>query len=348
MPRPKGNAITISDIAKDAQVSVATVSRVLSNPAYKVSNDVRQAVIESSERLNYVKGPTRLRHSRIRNEIGVIVPNVTNSMYAQALTGIEVIARDYDYGVFVCNSLRDREREYDYLCEMHRKRIRSVILSTVSTSVAGIHEFIRRGMDIVLLDQRLPGLDCAHVNFDMYAGASMAVDHLSGYGHRRIGLAIMPLTRWSRMQIVNGYQDALARTGLPIDESLIFTPDGEGEIGGSGGDFAIGAEIGEKVAARLDSLSALVVVNSMTCCGILNTFKEKGIRVPEHLSMVSLDDFAPSRVLEPAMTSLHLPVFEAGKIAATLVISRLAQQNPGLINMGVTPELIIRESTRQI
>lgn len=347
MSRTKGQAITIIDIAKDAQVSVATVSRVLSNPVYKVSSEVRSAVMASAERLKYVKG-ARLRQSRIRNEIGVIVPNLTNAMYPQVLTGIEMIARDYDYGVFVCNSLRDRGREFDYLCEMQRKRIRSVILSTVSTSIDGIQEFIARGMNIVLLDQRLPGLDCAHVNFDMYAGARMAVDHLVEYGHRRIGLAMMPLTKWSRTQIVNGFRDQLAKHGLPSDESLVFTANGEHEESACGGDFACGAEIGEKVAAALDSVTALVVVNSMTSCGILSSFRERGIRVPEHISLVSLDDFAPSGVLEPALTSLHLPVFEAGKIAATLAISRLAQQNPTLISMGVKPELLIRESTRRI
>lgn len=348
MARPKGNAITINDIANDAQVSVATVSRVLNNPGYKVSPEARKAVIDSAERLNYIKGTPRLRHSRIRNEIGVIVPNITNSMYYQALTGIEMIARDYGYGVFICNTLRDKEREYDYLCEMQRKHIRSVILSSVSTNIEGIHEFIERGMNIVMLDQRISGVDCAHVNFDMNAGACMAVDHLVDYGHKRIGLAIMPITRWSRTQIVNGFRDALNRSGLQFDESLIFTSRTESETYASGGDFAIGVEIGEKVIAKLDSLTALVVVNSMTCCGILSTFKDKGIRVPDQLSMVSLDDFAPAKVLNPAMTSLHLPVFEAGKIAATIVISRLAQQHPSLISMGVKPELMIRDSTRRI
>lgn len=347
MSRTKSNSTTIKDIANDAQVSVATVSRVLNNPEYKISPAVKKTVIEASDRLNYTKG-TRLRHSKIRDPIGVIVPNITNPMYYQALTGIETIARDYDYGVFVCNTLRDKDREYDYLCEMYRKRIRSVILSSVSTSVKGINEFIGRGMNIVLLDQHLQGVDCANVNFDMYAGAGMCVQHLVDYGHTRIGLAIMPITRWSRTQIVNGYRDALEKVGINLDESLIFTSHLENEDYACGGDFCIGEEIGEKIAASLDSLTALVVVNTMTTCGILNTFKDKGIKVPDQISIVSLDDFAPSSVLNPAMTSLHLPVFEAGKIAATMVISRLAQQNPGLFSLGVKPELIVRDSTRRI
>lgn len=347
MARTKKNAPTMHDIAKDAQVSIATVSRVLNNPEYKVSQSVRDSVIEASNRLHYSR-ETRLRRSNIRNEIGVIVPNITNSMYYMVLTGIETIARDYNYGVFVCNTLRDKEREYDYLCEMHRKRIHSVILSSVSTSVEGISEFIDRGMNIVLLDQQIQGIDCANVNFDMYAGASMGVRHLIDYGHKRIGLAIMPITRWSRTEIFNGYRDTLLKAGLDTDTSLVFTSKSEKEDHASGGDFAIGEEIGEKVAANLNSLTALVVVNTMTACGILNKFKQKNIKVPDQISLVSLDDFAPSDVLNPALTSLHLPVFEAGKIAATIVISRLAQQNPGLFNMGVKPELIVRESTRRI
>jgi len=345
MARPKSDQTTIKDVATVAGVSPATVSRVLSNPEYEVSEALKQRVLSAAGHLNYQSGG-RLRQTRIRAEIGVIVPNITNPLYAQALTGIETIARDYDYGVFVCNSMRDKDREYDYLCEMYHRKIRSVILSSVSTRVDGIREFIDRGMKVVLLDQRLPGLDCAHVNFDMYRGAGLAVQHLVALGHRRIGLATTPLTRWTRSQILQGYQDALTQAGISLDESRVFTSQTEDETRLFGGDFDAGMELGEKITAGPHDMTALVIINSITACGVLKVFKARGIQIPGQLSVVSLDDMAGSDVVDPPLTALRLPVFDAGRIAATIVISRLAQQNPNLLNMGITPELIVRGSTR--
>jgi len=159
MARPKSETATIKDIACAAHVSPSTVSRVLNNPGYEVSEALRSRVRLIAEQLEYQKAG-RLRDSRIRGHLGVILPNVINPMYAQALTGIETIALDYDCGVTVNLSLRDRDREFDYLSELFHRKILSVILSPVSAQVEGLKTFIERGMRVVLLDQRLPGIDC--------------------------------------------------------------------------------------------------------------------------------------------------------------------------------------------
>jgi len=344
MTKVKGKKVTITDVAKEAGVSVATVSRVLNNPQYKVSDDVRDKVLTVAERLNYAKGGSS-KILRMRDQIGVIVPNITSCIYAQALTGIEAVARDNNYGVFVCNSLRDPEREYNYLCEMERKRIRSVILSSVITDSRILKHFMDRGLNLVLLDQNMPELDCAHVNFDMHTGTGIALNHLVELGHTRIGLVIMPTTQWSRKLIFSGYRDALSAAGIKLNDSLIFTSDTEQEACASGGDFRFGTEIGEQIADRVSELSALVISSSLISCGVLNAFKQRGIKVPEQVSVVSLDDFAPASIINPAITSLRLPVFDVGKIAAGMVVSNMTHERPDLINLNIESELIIREST---
>ncbi len=346
MSRKKDKAVTITNVAEEAGVSVATVSRVLNNPQYKVSDEVRQKVLTAAERLKYCKGGSR-KVARLREQIGVIVPNITSCIYAQALTGIEAVAKDNNYGVFICNSLRDPEREYNYLCEMARKRIRSVILSSVITESKIIKEFTDRGLNIVLLDQNMPELDCAHVNFDMHTGVGIAVNHLIELGHTRIGLVIMPATRWSSKRIISGYQEVLTAAGIPKLDSLIFTSDNEHETCASGGDFRFGTEIGHQIAARISEMSALVISSSLISCGVLNAFKEHGIKVPQQISLVSLDDFAPASIINPAITSLRLPVFDVGKIAAGIIVSNLTREAPNdLIDLNIKSELIIRESTQ--
>lgn len=347
MARPKSETATIKDIAREANVSPSTVSRVLNNPGYEVGEVLRSRVFSAAERLEY-RQVSRMRESRIRGHLGVILPNVTNPMYAQALTGIETIARDYDCGVSVGISLRDPDREFDYLSEMFHKKILSVILSPVSSHVEGLKEFIERGMRVVLLDQRLPDIACNHIDYNLSSGVRLAVRHLTDIGHARIGLASLPLTRWNREQVWKGYQEALTLSGIRYRDARVYVSEKEASACVPEGDFAAGYELGNRLAAAPLDITAIVVLNGSMACGLLAAFKNNGIRVPEQLSVISLEDVPGASLFCPSLTALQLPAFAVGQMAATLLISKLGMDNPTLQSSDVRPHLILRESTRRL
>ncbi len=347
MARPKSDTATIKDVAREAHVSASTVSRVLNNPAYEVSNALRSRVLGAAGMLGY-RQVSRMRESRIRSRIGVILPNVVNPMYAQFLTGIESIARDYDCGVSVGLSLRDRDREFDYLSELFHKKILSVILSPVTNQVEGLKEFIDHGMRVVLFDQRLPGLDCSHIDYDLSSGVRLAVQHLAESGHARIALATLPVTRWNREQVLKGYQEALSMAGLRYRESRVLVSDQESSGLLPDGDFAAGQALGRRLAAEPLDFTAIVALNGSLACGLLAAFRQSGIAVPEQVSVISLEDVPGADLFSPALSALQLPAFSVGQMAATMLISKMGPDNPGLHSRDISPQLILRETTRRL
>lgn len=347
MARPKSASATIKDIAREAHVSPSTVSRVLNNPAYDVSDALRSRVIGAAERLEYRRS-NRIRESRIRSRIGVILPNVVNPLYAELLTGVESIARDYDCGVSVGISLRDREREFDYLSEMFHRKITAIILSPVTGHVEGLQSFIGRGLRVVLFDQRLPDINCSHVDYGLSGGVQLAVRHLVANGHARIGLATLPLTRWSREQVWQGYQEGLELAGLRYRESRVLIAAQESGACDPEGDYAAGFELGERLAASPLDITALVTLNGSLARGLMAACRRHDIHIPEQLSVISLEDFPGADLFSPALTALQLPAFAVGQMAATLLISKLGTENPSLQSRDIRPQLIIRESTRRL
>lgn len=271
----KERRTTIRDVAQYAGTSPATVSRVLSGEDYPVAPELRNRVLNAAAQLDYqapaVKTDREMGRGGRRSGriIGVILPNVTNPFYSQALTGIENIARQRGYHAVVCNTLRDKTRERQYLEMLYDRGIRYVILSFVDFNADNISAFSQKGMCFVLLDQQVDDVDCGRVNFDMFGGAVLAVDYLIRMGHQRIALATTPLVRWTRVQVHRGYKAALEQAGLAYSQGDVFISSPEVEEEEEGYDILAGRQLAEMIAERRGEFSAILCVNDITCVGLI-------------------------------------------------------------------------------
>lgn len=337
---------TIRDVAKLAGVSLATVSRVLNDSDYPVREELRQKVKAAIEELNYIpNGAARALRRDTSKDIGLVIPNVSNPFYLQTMLGINDVLAKNDCSMILCNTLWDVEQERSCLRQLYERQTKGVILSSVDESGDVVAEYSRKGMRFVLLDQKLTGVESTGISFDSRAGARMAVEHLISMGHRRIAFATMPMTRWTRAEMHRGYRDALLGAGLAYDEALIYewspyTWDANSDL-----EMETGQSIAELFLGDGCPATAVLCVNDMVAIGMIKVFLKHGVRVPEDISVVGFDDIPFAEAFVPALTTVHQPAQETGRLAAMMILSALSSDGGELtVSMNLTPRLIIRDT----
>lgn len=342
---------TIRDVARLAGVSVATASRALNNPDYPVDARLRQKVRDAADKLEYV--PNLMAQALRRDaycDIGLVIPNVSNPFYLQTMLGINDVLSQRSYQMILCNTMRDPGQERTYLRQLYERQTRGVIISTVDDGGQLVREYARRGMKFVLLDQLPDGVESPGIHFDSRAGARMAVEYLISRGHRRIAFATMPLTRWTRTEMHKGYRDAHLTAELPCDPALVY------ECGAdvSNGSEDLELQAGRSAAARFlqDGCPATAILcnNDMVAIGLIQALLQSGIRVPEDVSVMGFDDIPFASAFMPALTTIHCPAAETGRLAALMMLDMLDNDagSTMAVSMNLAPSLVVRDSVRSI
>lgn len=342
-----GNQTTIKDVAALAGVSVATASRVLSDSGYPVRPQLRQRVKEAAEKLEYA--PNVIAQSLRRDasrDIALIVPNLSNPFYLQAVLGVGEAISATDHNLIFCNTMHDPEREQNFLRQLYERQVKGVILSSVDTDPETIRKYVRMGMKFVFLDQLVEGVECPGINYDSRLGARMAVEHLLNLGHKKIAFATTSLVRFTRNEIYKGYQDALLAAGIPCDSALVFER-AISKIGrGSDYELNIGRQIAREFLAQNCPATAIFCVNDMVAIGLIQTLVQCGIRVPEQVSVVGFDDIPIAEAYLPALTTVHYPAQEIGRLAGIMLLDSInSDQSQTELNVRLTPKLMLRDST---
>lgn len=338
--------ITIRDVAKLAQVSTATASRVLNNTEYPVSSLVRQRVKEAAEELEYVPNVSaRSLRQNICHDIGIMIPNLSNPFYLQTMLGIDDVLNNKNFSMILCNTMNDPEREHTYLRQLYERNVKGVILSSTDSSGEVVQKYAKKGMKFVLLDQMLSGIESPSINFDSQAGARMAVEYLIKQGHRKIAFATAPLTRWSRTETYNGYLNTLTSNGIPFDPSLIYEINDIDENNESNFELNIGHRIGIAFLKNDCPATAILCINDMIAIGIIQTLVKGGVRVPEDVSVIGFDDIPLANAFIPALTTVHYPAHECGRLAALMLLDILTSSRSEMsFSMNLKPTLVFRET----
>lgn len=342
-----GKQKTIKDVAELAGVSVATASRVLSDSDYPVRPQLQQKVREAAEKLEYA--PNAMAQSLRREvcrDVALIVPNISNPFYLQAVLGVGEALSSGDYNMIFCNTMHDPDRERNFLRQLYERQVRGVILSSVAEGTAElVQKFIQRGMKFVLLDQMLPGVESPAIHYDSRAGAKMAVEHLVEMGHKRIAFATTSLVRFTRTEIYKGYRDALVAAGLPAGGELVY----ECAINkaGRGSDYEL--NIGRQIAADFIKdgcpATAILCINDMVAVGLIQSLVRNGIRVPEDVSVIGFDDIPIAAAFLPPLTTVHYPAQEIGRLAALMLMDSIQNnEDQTALSMSLTPKLMLRDS----
>lgn len=343
-------AATISDIAKAANTSIATVSRVLSDSDYPVSAAMRERVKQTAKEFNY--SPNLLGRMLKRNEtrdIGVIVPTIQNPFYTEVLIGIEMEAKKYGYDILLYNSFRNVKAERRHIKKLCQKQVKGIIISSVDSNPAALAEFIQTGGNVVLFDQDADFPGCIKIKFDFIKASQMAVEYLITMGHENIAFLSSPLIIKSRRDNLEGYKQALAAHNIRMIPENILVSEEELDIENGMYEFENGKELAKQFISLEKRPTAIFTINDITAFGIIQQLSANGISVPEEVSVIGFDNIEISKMINPPLTTVNQPSYETGKIAGKLLIDAFGEKTMNnSITVYLDPSVIIRNSVKKI
>ena len=336
--------VTIRDVARAANVSISTVSHVLSGKR-PTSGPTRRRVEAVIERLGY--RPNRVAQSLVWRKpfaIGLIIPDITNPYFPTFARGAEDCVRDRGYTLVLGNSDYDPRREFSYLDLVRSQQLAGAIYclgDEMSPIVPELHRAVEEGLPVVLVHSplaRLPTV-CA----DNRQGGRLAANHLLELGHRAIGMvSALPLDEGMADREA-GFLDALREAGLAVDRSAVPVTYGNHQIEG-------GYQATAELLAHEPGLTAIFVLNDLMALGALEAGRASGRRIPEDLSIVGFDNIPFAPLANPPLTTVGQPIRQLGEQAAELLLHVIEHgaapvQNEGAPNVLLPNELIRRAST---
>lgn len=330
--------ITRKDVARLAGVSTATVSYVVNDGPRGVSEETRKKVLWAIEQLDYQPSAiARSLATKRTNTIGFLIPHILNPIHAAVAKSFGDALRLADYSLILGNSDESPEVELSYLRTFLSKEADGIALAPTGANRQFLFSLLESGKHLILLDRQLDGLEADCVLFDNVVGTQKAVRHLIELGHSRIGLINLSRSLTPGRERLDGYERALLEAGIRADPDLIVE-----------GDFK--AQEGESLAGVLLQVTppptALFVSSNRLMRGVLRVVKERGLRVPEDLALVTFDDLDYYEDRTPSITAVSTPVGEFGREAALLLIERLSNKYAGPPRVIRIPcQLKVREST---
>jgi LacI family transcriptional regulator len=321
---------TIRDVAKAADVSVATVSRVL-NSSEAVTESTRTRVEAAAASLDYVPhSAARSLSTRRTDTIGVILPDLHGEFFSELIRGIDVATRTRGLHLLLSHSHGDPVEAATVLRAM-RSRVDAMVVMSLYADEEVLSAALGGSTPLVMLGGGASG---GHPRFaiDNHAGAFAMTEHLVAAGHGRIAFIAGPAGNMEAAQRLAGYRDALAAHGQTGEQVV------EGDFGEESGRLAADALLAGSMP------DAIFAANDMMAIGCLQALREAGIRVPDDIALAGFDDIPIARFVDPPLTTVGVPIAELGRQAVECCVGILATGEPGT-SRTFTPELVVRAST---
>ena len=324
VPPFRGRA-TIRDIADLAGVSIATVSRVL-NDRPDVSPETRESVLQVVREHGFStnRGARGLSSGRT-GMIGLTLPRVNDAYFGPMLSGAAEALHERDMRLVLAPTLHEHDREVSLLERLMRGTTDGAILMLPEESAEELLMLQRQGFPFVVVDPREPPPDgIACVSAMHAAGAKEAAQHLLGLGHRRIG-AIAGAPGWyATEERLIGFRAALAAAGMLLDPELVAYSDWR---------MPRGTEAAEQLLSLPEPPTAIFGFNDNVAIGVLHAAHQRGLRVPDDLSVVGFDDTELATVVTPQLTSVRQPLAELGRTGVSLLVRLLERQRVDALRM---------------
>lgn len=327
--------VSIKDVAKAASVSVSTVSHVINKTRF-VSPHTTAAVEKAIGELGYQPSylARALKSNRTRT-LGMLVTSSTNPFFAEVISGVEEGCFRAGYSLILCNCGTQPGRQGSYLETLMQKRIDGLAVMTTSRDTDFQQELDRLGeMPRVVLDSAPMKHACA-IGDDSVTGGRLAAEHLLAHGHHRVACLTGPVNHPRSLDRLSGFQTALSAQGHALPPDLIATED----LTARGGYEAM-----KSLLQRGEPPSALFAFNDLMAMGAYRAIFERGLSIPDDVSVVGYDDLEIAAYMTPPLTTIRQPGFGLGLEAAEILISNL-ETGAGLPDViRKTPELVERES----
>ena len=301
---------TIKDVANEAGVSVATVSRTLSG-VDRVSPGVRERVVAAVEGLSYrPNAVARSLRARNTRTLGLVIPNVRNPFFTQMARAVEDAARERGYSLVFGNTDEDPAREAEYLNVLLEKRVDGLIVSPARATSPHLEEMVRDGVPVVFLDRFVQGIEAPVVRADGRRAVDDLVEHLVGFGHEKLAIISGPPETVPGRERLDAFLNGAEARNVPVSRERVKVGDFRRESG-----FKAMRELLEQD----EPPTAVFAANNLMALGALQSLKQAGLRAPERVSFASFDDVSWFELVEPSVTAVSQPVAELGSAAAEML-----------------------------
>jgi LacI family transcriptional regulator len=307
--------ITIRDVARYANVSVATVSRVLNNSAL-VSQETRETVMQAVAQLGYrPNANAQALATQVSDTIGVIVMDVSDAFFGALVKAVDTVAQEHQKYVLIGNSYHEAEKERHAIEVLIRQRCNALIVHSKALSDEELTGFMEQIPGMVLINRVVPGYAHRCVCLDNVSGAVMATRMLLNNGHQRIGYLASSHQIEDNDSRREGWFRALEEQGIAAPDSWV----GTGSPDMQGGEAAMVELLGRNL-----QLTAVFAYNDSMAAGALTALKDNGIAVPQHLSLIGFDDIPIARYTDPQLTTVRYPVASMARLATELALQGAA------------------------
>ena len=341
----KKNNVTIQSMAKTLGVSVTTISRVLNGlgEQFRISKKTIELVTTTADKLNYrpnniAKG-LRLKKS---STIGLILPDITNTWFAQLALGIEKEARKHHYNIFLCNSNDDIKVEKKSIALLQSWMVDGIIIAPIGLESEHLQKASKSGTPLVLIDRFFEGVNLPYISSNDFEGSLEATQYLINYGHKKIACFQGIVGTSPNNQRVNGYKQALKNNKIHFDPSLVM-----GEDFGFNNGYTCAKKLIKHLAKS--KITAIISMGNQITLGILKALKEEGVQIPNDLSIISFDEQEYSDLLYTPLTTVSHMNENIGDVALKMLFNQFGKSTrikPK--NVVLNSKLIIRDSVKKI
>ncbi len=326
---------TLKDIAKRANVSAMTVSRVVKNNGY-VKSETRKRIEAAIEELDY--RPNEIARSLVRSRtdnIFLIVPDIENPFFPEMIKGTEAVLREHGFKSIFADTDGRIENEKQVCDHALSRIVDGVILYTPRSETAYL-EFLAARIPLLVVDRRVASDTVDHIYYDNKPSAQKAVEYLIENGHRTIGLIGGPENVLANLRRKSGYLAAFRKHGITVRDDLMLS---------SGFSFEDGAAAFRYFWNLAERPTAYFATNDVMALGFLQEAQEQGASVPTDFSIIGFDNIAISRLISPPLTTVNNPRRQMGALAAYRLLKRLGR-NVEIPEFDLSSDLVIRGSVR--
>ncbi len=333
-------AVTIKDVAKKANVSISTVSRVI-NSSKPVSDDIKQRVYDVVEELGYTPNPVaRSLVMKKQQIIGVIVPDVSMSVIGELVSAIEDNAKTYKYDIVLCNTYGDVENELRYFDLLKAKQVGGIIFVTDEINDINAKRLLDAEVPIVLFDRDGTDYGVSSVLVDQEKSTYEAVKYLIDIGHKDIML-VRSGDEQQKFTIsqLDGYKRALKEHKIRFKKKRILESNFDAD--------KVYREV-KKLVKKDDLPDAIFATSDAMAIAAINAMVDNGLKVPDDCSIIGLFDSKISKFYRPQLTTVGYPIYDMGSIALRMLTKAIDGHNKKVQKVVVQHSLIVRDSTKLI
>lgn len=332
--------VTLKDIAEELNISISTVSRALKGHP-RISLGTQQKVKRTAERLGYLSlGMLDVQKQKLSNLIGVIVPKISYHLYAMAISGIESIAEAHGMHIIVCQSNESYEREKGLVQELINAGVNGVIASLASETKDFSHynELKNMGIPLVFFNRDCNDIITHKVTIDNTRAAFEAVEHLIEIGCKKIAYLGGPEILQINANRAEGYKAAMRKNNLEISEGYLVYSNFDRESTLSAARKLLYAPVYP---------DGILTFSDQIAMSVMLAAKERGISIPEMLSLIGFNNEPVDELLEPSLTSIDQPGFRMGVESAQLILKQIKNSNEPFEKRVLKSFLVVRNSTNK-